>query len=814
MRWERTSWTKIELEPDERLRYALIAPRLLSPHGNRGVGSEFRPEEALALAVQVRIANLRDYTAQIEEVPSVGEMGASPEWAWRLVGAFLTRVEGDDPGPLMAVAAEAPSLPGRAAASVAAACALHDADQIEEAIRLLNRALAAEGYGRVDTAWLEAQQARLWWEVGHLEDALEVAKRVRDDLVSVRGDATADAINAGAAALISSITGLGSPAEFEAAVVNGDTVAAWWRSQEIVSAGNELAEREFSRWARDTSVNFAREDGVANRLLATEIEATHALDQGGWANRQLAIGRDFLLRLDRHSEAAEAAEGLAALRRSGNAKALRLAVSRLLADGPAEAVRLAAESIDLRRSTHTGALADLTLLEQGGDVLEREVAARLTSELLALAFDPDRFAKRTTPTFDLDMQLAESLGGVIGAAGTASHRELIRRLPDLPRQEPLAARAWAGLLWKIPAQSWSASDARAAAKEAGRHDPTLARALRGVAWRHAGIAEARESLVAEALEGSLFALGELGAVSALPEGEAADLIASIAAGLTEALVRARAGSVSIGGGNYGEALAVLDLWHPKRAEWAPLVELFREDAAPPSMKQRALIVLAGGPESIPRAVRAELRPVVRRLTTARPLRPAPFEGEPDLRGPAVDLAIAIEAIDPRVASGLLGEWLGNEATLRRWAAQTAWRLGGPENVGLLIALAADADPTVRAAGAAALATSLRGEPVVRPAAAAAVERAAADPGVAVPEAVARALAAGGWKGEVAEKLRTELRMNLSASVRLIAAETEQSASEPAGGERHEPGAEAEALDNPYRRQRLDELRDDDGEEAP
>jgi hypothetical protein len=269
------------------------------------------------------------------------------------------------------------------------------------------------------------------------------------------------------------------------------------------------------------------------------METTHALDQGGWANRQLAIGRDLLLRLDRYSPALDAAEGLAALRRSGNAKALRLAVSHLLANGPAEAVRIAGESIDLRRSTHTGSLADLTLLEQGGDVLGPEVASHLAAELLALAFEPDRFAERTTPTYDLDMQLAESLGGVIGAAGTLSRRDLIKRLPDLPRQKPLAARAWAGLLWKVPAHSWTDASARAAAMEAGRHDPTLARALRGVAWRYAGLVDAREGLVAEALEGSLVALGELGAVTALPEGEAADLIASVAAGLTEALAKAR-----------------------------------------------------------------------------------------------------------------------------------------------------------------------------------------------------------------------------------------------------------------------------------
>jgi hypothetical protein len=809
MRWERTSWTKVALEPAERLRYALIVPRLLAPHGNRGVGPDLRPEEALALAVQVRLANLHDYTQGLDHVPMADEMGDRPEWAWRLVGAFLARVEDGDPGPLVRVTAEAPAGPGEAAATVAAACALLDRDRIEEALRHLDHVLATGKHGRVDRAWLLAQRARIWRQVGRVEEAVKAARLIREDLASVEDDPTADAISAAAAALIGS-TDLTSPSDFEAAVVSGDTVAAWWRSQEIVTAGNEIAERSFSEWARDTKTTWSREDGAANRLLATEIETTHAADQGGWANRQLAIGRDMLLRVDRHSAAEYAAEGIAALRRSGNASAVRLGVSRLLHDGPAAAVAMGAASIEVRHSTHTGALADLSLLEQGGDVLDVSEAARLARELIELSGNPDEFAERITPTFAFEMQLIESLGGVILAAGPEAQRELISRLPGLPPQRgALVARAWAGLLWKVPPKAWTRAAARAAARDASRHDPTLARALRGVAWRHGQLAKAREELLAEALNGSLLALGELGPVTAFSEAQADQLIASVGDQLGEELDRARDGSTRSGGSDPGEALAVLDLWHSEVANWEPLVQLLGEPTATPSMKRRTLVVLAGGADRIPEHVRARMKPHVRPLTRPLPERPPPFQGEPDLRGPALDLAVAIGAVAAEEAYRQVFAWLGEDADQRRWAAQVALRLGGCETFGVLAALASDHDPTVRAAAAAALATRLGEEPGAEEAVRGILERAVRDPGVAVPEAVARALASVSRSDRTTEELRAALLTNLSATVRVITAEEAGAGADSDTADIPEPGVET--IDNPYTAQRLKELRAEEEE---
>lgn len=238
MKWERTSWTGYDPPVESRLRYALIVPRLLAPHPNRGAGKTLRPDQGLALAVQVRLRNLRDYAKDLESVPKFSEWEQSTDWGWRFVGSFVKRLIDDTPDPLLSLTDEAPSPSDRAAASVAAACGLLDFDRIDEALDLIEDTLAAESYPVVDYAWLEAQRARFCHEVGRHDEALATARQVRDCLTKVEGDATADAIDATAASLILSITLRDAPGSFEEALIAGDTVAAWWRTQTI-SNGNE-----------------------------------------------------------------------------------------------------------------------------------------------------------------------------------------------------------------------------------------------------------------------------------------------------------------------------------------------------------------------------------------------------------------------------------------------------------------------------------------------------------------------------------------------------------------------------------------------
>lgn len=769
MNWERSSWKGYDPPVEDRFRYALIVPRLLAPHPNRGAGKALRPDQGLALAVQVRLRNLRDYAKDLESVPKFSEWEQSADWGWRFVGSFVKRLLDETPELLLSLADEAPSPSSRAAASVAAACGLLDFGRIDEALDLIEDALAAEGYQVVDHAWLEAQRARFCHEVGHHDEALATAKRVRDHLTKVEGDATADAIDATAASLILSITLRDAPESFEEALIAGDTVAAWWRTQTI-SSGNEAAvKRTFEHWSRDRRITVGGEDIANNRLLSAALLASHSGDQVGWANRTAELGRDQLLRLDRHADPEEGSAGLGSLRLGGDSKSLQLAISHLAEDGPAQAVATAASSVNLTRSTRTTALADLTVLQRGGDLLDAATADHAVFWLLATLADPTAFARRTTPTFLLELQLVETLVGVIAAAGRPAQETAIERLLEMPaEQEQLIAQQWANLLWSLPADAWSEATARGAAHEASRHHLVLKRALLGIAARRGGHDEARARLTEEAIEGSIGALGELGSVAELPSELAGEVIAGLVGPVRKRIEEAKGNRISFGVRDPAEALVVMNLWHHDVARWDPLVELLGTDAVPASLKLRTLGVLASNSDSIPASVVDRLHPIVSGLSEKSHQPRSPFEPQGDIRGPAVDLGLSIGAVDPERATEILLAWLAGDADERRWAVHIAYRLRRCEDTGLLTALAQDRDPGVRADAAAALATILPPSAGEDSATAQALTASARDPGSAVPKGIAAVLAGTDRLSGIGERILRELGDHISATVRSLA----------------------------------------------
>jgi hypothetical protein len=107
---------------------------------------------------------------------------------------------------------------------------------------------------------------------------------------------------------------------------------------------------------------------------------------------------------------------LSLLRIAGDQKSLKLALKRLVLDGPASAVRGAASEIDYEHLTRSTGPTCLSFLEHGGDVFTTDDAERAVTFLLRLIDDPAEFAERTTPHYHVIVQALESLAGVIGAA--------------------------------------------------------------------------------------------------------------------------------------------------------------------------------------------------------------------------------------------------------------------------------------------------------------------------------------------------------------------------------------------------------------
>lgn len=135
---EGSAWTASAagMPPGRRLRYALLAPRLVAPHRNTGHSRQIGPEEAVELLAQGRARDLSFFAEAHEVVPDPQLALESREWRWRFVGALWAWTVQSDPSPLGKVLAEAPDSSSRAAAGVAAACALLDQENHHDSLVL------------------------------------------------------------------------------------------------------------------------------------------------------------------------------------------------------------------------------------------------------------------------------------------------------------------------------------------------------------------------------------------------------------------------------------------------------------------------------------------------------------------------------------------------------------------------------------------------------------------------------------------------------------------------------------------------------
>jgi hypothetical protein len=724
------------------------------------------PAQAVAMLMQARLRDLAEFASRHPEVPSLAEASQSSAWSWRFVGALGQRLSTGGIDGLLSVVADAPDPPAFAASTATAASGLMEEGRADEAIALIEAALARDDAEPVDHAWLMVQHARACAEVGRLTEAREAAVDVQAIRLTHADDITATAIGGVAAELLFDTSAWGE-ADLADVITSSDTTAAWWRSQTISRGLSALADRTFKSWARDKSITLGGSDDANDQLLAAALTASLVGDQSNWRYVCGLLGRDTLLRLGRDADPETALHGLATLRLAGDEKALKLAVRRLIVDGPATAVTLAAAEVRLDISTRTTGPADLALLEEGGDLLDEVTADRSVTWLLAAIDDPSPFAARTSASYLLIRRLVDTLAAVVLAAPNDARRAVIDRLLVLPAQsDQLLATSWARVAYSLPVEAWDEEAGLAIGQRADVHHTVLRIPLLSVAARFDP--HLRYFLVEEARTGSLGTLAALGDVRSLPN----DVVQSIIEGLAEqAEVRVRnahEGAFGMGGDDVARALALLNVWHQAVANWDPLLQLLEDGAVAGNDKQGALRVLASLEQNLPQHIRVRLQGIS--MTIAH--QPLPAEaalfGEPDATGAAVELAAALGALDDNTSADRLLELLAGDAEKRCWAARLARRLARPEDVGVLAALAQDTEPEVRAAAAAGLAFLVRGG-VGGPLAVHGLQRCLEDPGTWVAESIAMVLAGTTDPTPAAQAVLASLRGSSSASVRATAA---------------------------------------------
>lgn len=525
-----------------------------------------------------------------------------------------------------------------------------------------------------------------------------------------------------------------------------------------------LAERTFWQWSRDTTTRLTSRDLANDQILSAALTAGYAGDHSTWRHLTSLLAVDRLIRLDRSARADDAADGLRTLLMAGAADEMKHALRRIADDGPAQAVTTIGGELSLDRTTRTTAPAALTLLERGGDLLDEPTADETVRWLLASIDDPAAFANRTRPTYLLHERLLDTLAGVAAAASLDVQRHVAERVSALPPQSDQSrATSWGRAAAALHSEAWLPGTATRAGQAAPGHHKALATPLLAAAAAHDPTV--RERLLGDAVDGDLDALGALGDVTLLPEHVIVALIGSLASHCRGQISEAETGIASFGGHDSGQALALLNVWHPDLAEWSPLIDLIAHPLVVPKHKNRTLGFLAGAAERVPEHLREELLAAVL-VAASEPMKP--FVGllgeNRDNGGPAAELIASLtQGQDPDALPALLA---GDEDS-RASAARVARRLRRSEDIGVLLALAVDLHPVVRSAAAFGLAELAAighgGEAVL-----AAVRRAARDPGRRVPEAVAAALSLEPTLPSGAREVLYQLASHRSARVRRAA----------------------------------------------
>lgn len=691
--WEGSAFEGGEpiLRPD-RLRYALLTPRLIAPHPNLAVDG-YQPDEAIALLVKMRLREIRPSKSPYSETkaPDLAACRASKEWGWRFYAALHSfLIEGVDLGAVRELIDAADALPyQRAAAAAVVAALLVETNQPNDALQVLDPLIEADVCEPTDHAWLILHRARCSAELGDLDQALESAVEVQALRTIAPHDPTAMAIVGAATDLIFGISSWASRNVADA-VTGRDTLAAWWRTQEVAWALQEKAREDFKNWAEDKTITWGKSDQTRLHLRAATLISGFTADHTAWRAAATMLAQRVITTANENIDAVVSA--LTLMLHCGDSEAIELSVDRLLRAGPVQAVQQAARTINLDDATRTSLLADIKAITVAADVLLVEPAARHARWAIEVLNDPAVLADRLVPTFSIPDLVLDMLAALVPALLASDLRAVIDHLVALPTQEDQAmAHGYAKVVRAIPLAEWSAADKERLAQRTSDNFE-LSEELEVVLAASDEIR--RKGLEEQIAQGDLAALQAFGDVSELNLDTVTALVESLNQSIETEIAELRRGQGAVRTVSFGGTLIVVNCWHPEQATWDPIVNLLTQWETYTRHLVRPLENLRRLGDAVPSDVSDRLAPILRQIMARTTQRGDAFFGNPDVRG---DAAAALEAIQPSsITETELWNLMNGNANQRVGAALIVASRRERENLNVLAALARDPDPWVRA----------------------------------------------------------------------------------------------------------------------
>lgn len=598
------------LPRNDRARHALLTPRLVAPHPNRGAPKSLHWAEALALVVNAALHRWEEAATRLEDVPSPENALEHGEPGWRLAAATSLWIHGDGVDSLTALDMDEAEPAIQVAHAVVTAIALDADGRTDEAISYLDRRRNEAEYS-ANQGWISVVRAMLAYELSDDDAARADAEQAIVQLATVPAEPTSSALRAAATWLLFQMTDTRSRS-IEDAVARMDTYALWWRTGVVADGLRNGIARMFLNWADDGTITFGGEEQSHNALWTASLIAHLSGNRAQWASTQALLAKVDVL------SGREGGDAVARLMESGDEKSLRRLVSRRMTTGPIKSLQDVVDDVDLERIGRTSRTAGLELIARAGDIASPAHAARhmeyLTSTLRAAL---------GTSTHQHQQPVLRAMLGVQAAADEQAATAIAESLLSKEAEE-VEARDYAGLFDVLRRRDLLESHLAALTDLANTADaPRWKRLIAAKQTPHTGVRQfVRENLLA----GRTDALTAVGDLTLLDHEEVLALHRWSAGAVQQVQKEARAG-VSMGRivDPLRLGLQLLHL-HPDNLDWTPFIDYVTDQDVSARSKRSGLDLLALIAERLPESVSDQLRAAARILLNSGTGRSDPDPG--------------------------------------------------------------------------------------------------------------------------------------------------------------------------------------------
>ena len=645
--WEGSILEGISEIPDEvRLRYALIAPRLIAPHPNLTV-SDISSVEAIALLSLMRVNEVIARYKEVQELLDPEKSAKSDDPLWRLYSALFEWVVNGQVKPVLnfpSIDAEADIA---AAIEVIKATVLFEKHLPQRACKELRDALTRDDYSPVDYAWLQLHLVRNLIEIGEFDRAQGLALEVSLIGQIEYKDPTARYLTGVAMDFVFQLHGRVQRIDFEAAERNltraikaRDTAASWWRTQILVSGLSGFVEETYSQWGNN-NVDGAiekRDDDAVLRMRSASLIAGFAADTNNWRYAVVLRARYFLVF---STDTNELVYALNLLRMAGAKDELKLAASHFLRFGPIEPLVQVVNELSLDDSTRISLRCDFALIEKCAPILDTRSADKYALWLLREIENPSK-----TYAFGSYHWYVNEAIEVLASIYNACSSEVMVKIHDylimMPNvEDDLLANAYSRIVESIVADDVNrakAWDSRKLAKLAARGDvnkTVLKHAIERLVSTHD--LESREGLLERIEAGDINALVSWGNLTDLPKPAVQGMLSNLSNQIETIVKKAHSGASTVGGFDQLSVLVNLNISHPDCANWRPCLKMLHDQCVSPKDLALGIEVMIYNYQKIPINIADEMKKPLTRLAESGVIHDTwPFSSpfNADVRGPA------------------------------------------------------------------------------------------------------------------------------------------------------------------------------------